>query len=501
LQSAECRKSGASALCPLLSAPWAKRVFMDCQTWNLIAGASGVLIGLVFAWFARRHAVRQIERMAFHDPLTDLPNRILFMDRAANAFAHAKRAGSKVAIVYLDLDRFKLINDSFGHNTGDEVLRGVARRLREQIREVDTVARMGGDEFTLIMTGVYRPDDAVRIASKLLDVFRLPLALGDREFVVTSSIGMSIYPDDGSDAESLVNSADAAMYQAKKRGGDNFQMYTRAMDVHAREELELEARLRHAIARQEFVLHYQPRVDSATARVVAFEALVRWNDPERGLLMPGDFIHSAEVSGLIIPIGEWVLHAACQQAAQWHREGCHTLVVSVNLSVRQFHRPDLTTTIKEALREAGLEPQFLELEIDESCVMDNAEASMRILKDLKAIGVRVLMSRFGAGYSSLRYLRRFPIDGLKLDRSFLAPNGGDNRPLATAALGMAKALRLKIIGEGVETQEAADFLRLHSCDDIQGFIVSEAVPAQACERFIRLTMLPPPGLDGSTAGL
>jgi diguanylate cyclase (GGDEF)-like protein len=469
---------------------------MDCQGWTLAAGASGVLVGLFFAWITRRHAMRQIERMAYHDPLTELPNRILFMDRALNAFAHAKRSSSKVAIVFIDLDRFKLINDSFGHNSGDEVLRGVARRLREQIREVDTVARIGGDEFTLIMPGIYRPDDTVKIASKLLEVFRRPLKLGEREVVVTASIGISIYPDDGSDAEALVNNADSAMYQAKKRGGDNFQMYTRAMDAHAREELELEERLRRAVARQEFLLHYQPRVDASTARVVAFEALIRWNDPDRGMIMPPDFIHSAEVSGLIIPIGEWVLDAACRQAAQWHREGCETLVVSVNLSVRQFHRPDLTSTIKAALRKHELEPQFLELEIDESCVMDNAETSMRILKELKSAGVRVLISRFGAGYSSLRYLRRFPIDGLKLDRSFLVPNGIDNRPLATAALGMAKALRLKVIGEGVETQEAADFLRSHFCDDIQGFIVSEPVPAQACERFIRLTMLPPLNGEG-----
>ncbi|HUP48382.1 MAG TPA: GGDEF domain-containing phosphodiesterase, partial [Thermoanaerobaculia bacterium] len=282
-------------------------------------------------------------------------------------------------------------------------------------------------------------------------------------------------------AETLLRNADAAMYRAKERGGDHFQMYTRELTAHAFEQLELESRLRRALAQEEFVLHYQPRVDLAGRRVVAFEALLRWADPERGLIMPRDFIHAAEASGLILPIGEWVFRTACGQARKWHDEGCRDLFVSVNVSPRQFHRDDLTRTIGEALAAAELDPRYLELEVDESCVMRNAEGSMRILRGLKDAGVRVLISGFGAGYSSISYLRRFPIDGLKLDRSF---SGADKRSLATAALGMAKALNLKVIGEGVETQETAEFLQSLSCDDMQGYLVSAPVPPQECQRFM-----------------
>ena len=455
---------------------------------SIAVAVAGVLTGvllLVVARLERRRQNRQMERLAFYDALTGVANRLLFMDRTAIAVAQAKRANSHLAVVFLDLDRFKLINDSYGHGIGDLVLKGVASRLREILREGDTVARIGGDEFTVLMPAIRHQDDVAQIAGKLLDVFRLPLHLSGRDIMVTASIGIAIYPGDGTDAEALIKSADTAMYRAKESGGDTFQVYTRELDRHAREELDLESRLRLALARNEFVLYYQPRVDASSARVVAFEALLRWNDPDRGILVPRQFMHSTEISGLIIPIGQWVIQSACRQARQWHEDGCPDVVVSVNLSPRQFHRHDLVRTITEALRGAHLEPQYLELEIDESCVMKNAEASMRILGALKEIGVRVLISHFGAGYSSLRYLRSFPIDGLKLDRSFLATNGIDNRPLATAALGMAKALRLKVIGEGVETQEAADFLRSQACDDIQGFLVSEPVPAQDCIRFIR----------------
>jgi diguanylate cyclase (GGDEF)-like protein len=389
-----------------------------------------------------------------------------------------------VAVVFLDLDRFKLVNDSYGHKAGDDVLRAVANRLRDHLREGDTVARIGGDEFTLLIPGVRQADDVVTIVSKILDVIHLPMMSATREIVVTASMGIGMYPHDGVEAETLLKNADAAMYRAKRRGGDNFEMYTPELDAHAREELENEARLRRALSREEFVVYYQPRVDIDTRRVNAFEALLRWNDPDRGLLMPRDFIRSAEISGLIVPIGQWVLETACHQTRQWQQEGCSGIVVSVNLSPRQFLRPDLSRTVHEALHAADLEPQFLELEIDESAVMQDAEASMKILRGLKSIGVRVLISHFGSGYSSLRYLKRFPIDGLKLERSFLVPNGSDNRPLAKAAIGMARALRLKVTGEGVETEEAADFLRSQACEDFQGYLVSAAMPPQDCGRFL-----------------
>lgn len=463
---------------------------MDCQSWNIAVTASGFVLSAFFVWRLfrerRRHAAAtgEVQRLAFHDVLTDVPNRLLLIDRASVAFANARRAGTNVAVLFLDLDRFKMVNDSFGHSAGDEVLRAIAARLVEHLREGDTVARIGGDEFAALMPGLHSAEDVNKIGSKLVEVARLPLRITGHEIVISSSIGISMFPDDGSDAETLLRSADAAMYVAKQRGGDSFQIYTPTLESDAREELALEARLRVAVARQEFVLHYQPRVDGELQRLVAFEALLRWNDPDRGIVMPGEFIHAAEVSGLIVPIGHWVLRSACRQAADWHREGCRDLMVTVNLSARQFHRHDLTATVKEALRAAGLEPRYLELEIDESCVMNNAEGSMRILHELKALGVRVLISHFGSGYSSLTYLRRFPIDGLKLERSFLAADSADNRSLARAALGMAKALRIKVIGEGVETQEAADFLRSQSCDDIQGYLVSAPVPAEDCHRFL-----------------
>jgi diguanylate cyclase (GGDEF)-like protein len=462
----------------------------DFQAGNIAVMASGFIVAALLVWLLfrerRRHvaATTEVQRLAFHDALTNVPNRLLLMDRASIAFVQARRAGTKVAILFVDLDRFKIVNDSFGHDVGDGVLRAVAALLCEHLRGDDTVARIGGDEFVLLMPGVHSIDDVTRVTAKLLEKIRLPLRIGGREIFVSASIGISMFPDHASETEALLRFADAAMYVAKERGGDSCYVYTDTLAADAREELALEARLRLAVSRQEFVLHYQPRVDAETQRLVAFEALLRWNDPDRGILMPGDFIHTAEVSGLIVPIGDWVLRTACRQTARWHSEGCRELFVSVNLSPRQFNRHDLTASIADALRSAALDPQYLELEIDESCVMNNAEASMRILQELKSLGVRALISHFGSGYLSLTYLRRFPIDGLKLERSFLRLEGADDRSLAKAALGMARALHIKVIGEGVETQEAADFLRSQSCDDIQGFLVSAAVPAEECHRFI-----------------
>ncbi len=461
----------------------------DCQPWAQVIAASGIVVAMFFVWLLHRErkhhaaAVAEVRRLAFHDALTDVPNRLLFMDRASIAFAQARRSGTNVAVLFLDLDRFKTVNDTFGHNIGDEVLRGIATRLRDHLREGDTVARIGGDEFALLMPGIHNADNLLKIASKLNEVVRLPLHAGNNEIFVSASVGLSVYPEDGGDAESLLRNSDSAMYVAKERGGDSFQLYSPSMETDAQKAQELETRLRVAVARQEFVLHYQPRIDVKTRRLVSFEALVRWNDPDRGVMMPADFIHAAEVSGLIVPIGHWVLRTACRQAAAWHSDGCRDLFVSVNLSPRQFHRQDLIPAIKDALEAAGLDPQYLELEIDESCVMMNAEGSMPILEDLKAIGVRVLIAHFGSGYSSLKYLRRFPIDGLKLERSFISSDA-DNRSLARAALGMAKALHIKVIGEGVETQEAADFLRAQSCDDMQGYLVSAPVPPEECHRFL-----------------
>lgn len=430
--------------------------------------------------------IAQVERLALCDPLTGLPNRRLFADRAAVALAHARREGSCVAVVFLDLDRFKFVNDAMGHDVGDEVLKMFGKRLRDNLREGDTVARLGGDEFTLLLSGIRDAQDATVIAGKLLAKLRVPLQVGERSLAATASIGISVYPRDGSATDTLLRNADAAMYRAKQRGGDNVQLYVPGVDASTTEQAEIEARLRRAVAAEEFELYYQPRVHLETGRVVACEALIRWNEPGRGLVMPYDFLRAAEASGIIVPIGQWVLRTACAQAQQWHESGFPEVVVSINLSPRQFKQYDLPQTIADALQHTRLQARYLELEVDETGLMQDGEDSVRILKNLKAVGVRVLISGFGAGYSSLRYLRRFPIDGLKLDRSFLTgPQSVVDRTLATAALDMARALHLNVVGEGVETPEAAQFLREHSCCGMQGFLVSAALPAEQCTRFMQ----------------
>ncbi len=395
------------------------------------------------------------------------------------AVAQAHRHNQKLAVLFLDLDRFKVINDSLGHSVGDELLRQVAERIQEHVREGDTVARLGGDEFTLLVPGITAEEDAAKIARKICDAVHDPFWIDGRELFVTTSLGVSVYPSDGHDAETLVRNADSAMYRAKEQGRDNYQLYTPAMNAKAIERLSLESRLRQAVANDELELHFQPFIDLRTAEVLGAEALLRWRHPELGLIPPGDFIPIAELSGLIVPIGEWVLRTACAEARKWHEKGFPAMTVSVNLSSRQFQQSDLGSQVTHALEETGLDADKLDLEITESCAMQNAEHSINTLWGLKKQGVRISMDDFGTGYSSLNYLKRFPIDRIKLDQSFVRdlPADKDDAAIAMAVIAMGRSLELVVIAEGVETEEQLQFLSSHDCDQLQGFLLSRPLPA------------------------
>lgn len=429
-------------------------------------------------------AASQVEHLAYHDPLTGLPNRSLFFDRLIVALAHASRHKYKLAILYLDLDRFKQVNDSLGHSMGDVLLKTAAERMRGCVREEDTVARFGGDEFVVLIHIIGRVEDAGKIARKLLDALTLPFALGDRELVVSSSVGIAVYPSDGTDAEALVKNADTATYRAKHVGGDNYQFYAPAMNSRALEMLELESDLRKALKANELVLYYQPLIDLHNGAIAGLEALLRWNHPERGLLLPEKFISTAEISGLIIPIGNWVLREACRQAKFWQRQKGTELFVSVNLSARQFYQSDITEQVRLALEESRLNPKFLELEITETSAMQDVVQTVRILRELKSLGVRIAIDDFGTGYSSLSYLKEFPVDTLKLDQSFLkdliAPQ---DAKIVSGVIAMAHSMSLLVLAEGVETLSQLDFLRNNECDRLQGFLFSRPLMPEAFDKY------------------
>jgi diguanylate cyclase (GGDEF)-like protein len=432
-------------------------------------------------------AADQVEHLAYHDAMTGLPNKPLFMDRLIIALAHANRANQKLAVLFLDLDRFKDINDSLGHTVGDALLKSAAERVRRCVREGDTVARFGGDEFTLLIPRVDKVEDAAKIASKIIETLKIPFEINDRELFITTSIGVAICPADGLDPETLVRNADTAMYRAKDQGRDNYQLYAPAMNARALERLGLENELRHAVDQHEMILHYQPIVRASTGTVAGVEALIRWNHPERGILAPAHFISIAEVSGLIVPIGEWVIREACRQVRQWQKKLGQPLTVAVNLSARQFQHPDLVSQIRSILLDTEIEPATLELEITESSAMQNAENTIFTLRELKDLGVRIAMDDFGTGYSSLNYLKRFPIDTLKLDQSFVRDVMTDARDAAIvgAVIAMAHSLGLKVIGEGVESSGQHEYLRREGCDFIQGYLFSRPQGPVEIESFLR----------------
>jgi diguanylate cyclase len=431
----------------------------------------------------RKRYQEELERQANYDGLTGLPNRHLLHDRLRQA-VFTQRNTKSIAVVFIDLDHFKVINDSLGHNFGDEVLRHVGERLLASVRDGDTVARLGGDEFVLILSDQTREEVIFRTMRRLITKVSEPIVIGERELNITCSAGISLYPQDGPDVQTLLKNADAAMYRAKSQGRNTFQFYTAEMNELANERLSMEQSLRRAIERDELLLHYQPRVNLATGKVAGCEALVRWRHPERGLILPDRFIPLAEETGLIVPIGEWVLRTACAQGRAWHRMG-YSPVISVNLSARQLWGGGLVRLVGEIIAKTGM-ADHLELELTESMVMHDAENVIQTMQGLKALGVRLSVDDFGTGYSSLSYLRRLPLNALKIDGSFvrdISSGGMDQGIIAKAVISLGHSLHLKVIAEGVETEAHRDFLVEHHCDEMQGFLVSRAVPPEECEKF------------------
>lgn len=423
-----------------------------------------------------------IERIAHYDPVSSLPNRLLFCDRLKQAMAHAQRYDKLVAVIAMDLDRFKTINDTFGHPIGDRLLHAVAERLANHVREGDTVSRMGGDEFTFVLTDLDDTHHAGDVAQKILrSLADVPFMLEDKEIFISTSMGISVYPWDGHDTTTLIKNADAALYHAKSEGRNNFQYYAREMNASAMQRLTLESALRRALEREEFLLYYQPQVDLASGRIIGLEALLRWQRPEHGLVAPGEFIPLLEETGLIVPVGEWVLHAACRQGRMWQQADLPPIRIAVNLSALQFRQPDLVGMVARILAETGLDPSSheLELELTESLLMKNVEKTAATLHRLHEMGVKLSIDDFGTGYSSLSYLKRFPLNSLKIDQSFVRDlsSNPDDAAIVSAIISLGHGLKLNVIAEGVETAEQLAYLREMKCDEMQGFLFSRPIPA------------------------
>jgi len=429
---------------------------------------------------------QELEHQANYDTLTGLPNRNLMHDRLKQAISHARRYHKVMAVAFIDLDNFKLVNDSLGHSAGDRLLTTVADRLKACVRSSDTAARLSGDEFVLIL---FDQNDEVIINNtmqRILSEVSLPCRLEDREFYVSCSIGYSLYPKDGETPEILLKSADAAMYHAKEQGRNNFQPYATDMEVKASERLEIGNDLRQAIEKNELFLCFQPRVDLADGTICGMETLVRWQHPKLGLISPSQFIPIAEETGLISQIGEWVLRTACTQTKDWLDRGLPPVIVSVNLSARQFVKKDLVQTVEKILEETGLPPAQLELELTESLIMHNAELFISTLRNLKSLGILLSVDDFGTGFSSLSYLKRFPIDCLKIDRSFVhdVSEDSDSSAIVRAVIHLGHSMGLKVIAEGVETPAELAFIREHQCDELQGYFFSEPLPTDQFEQIL-----------------
>jgi diguanylate cyclase (GGDEF)-like protein/PAS domain S-box-containing protein len=443
----------------------------------------------------RKRTEERIKNLAYFDVLTGLPNRRLFVDRLQVAVANAHRHGAQLAIMFLDLDLFKRINDTLGHGAGDKVLIETSKRLAHCIREGDTVARMGGDEFVVLLPELIHVEDAAKLAERAIAHVREPFQVDEHELYVTTSIGIAIYPDDGGSAEALIKNADTAMYRAKDLGRNSFQLYTPAMNARSFERLAMEASLRHALGRNEFTLVYQVKVDVGSGWISGVEALVRWRHPELGMVSPAEFIPLAENMGLISEIGTWVLKAACRQCKSWHELGLPPVRIAVNVSALQFREGDVPALVKEALAESGLEPRYLELELTESVLMQRVDEVAQVLKELRALGVHVSIDDFGTGYSSLSYLKRMPIDALKIDQSFVRDIGRDDvgsegAEIVATIINLAHNLKLRAVAEGVETAEQAAFLRARGCDEIQGFLISRPVSAEDLVSLFDRSLLP-----------
>ncbi|MEQ1805794.1 MAG: EAL domain-containing protein [Burkholderiaceae bacterium] len=465
------------------------------------SGRASVLAGAVHDITQRKQAEEQIWRLAHYDPLTGLPNRLLFVDRLHQAIAHAKRHGKRVAIMFIDLDHFKRVNDTLGHAAGDELLRVVGTRLEQSIRASDSVssergdatpaargiARLGGDEFSLMLGDMDNAADAANVAQRLMAALAVPLIVQCTELYISASVGVAMYPDDGADVDALLMNADTAMYRAKEAGRGGFQFYDESMNARALERLVMEGMLRKALERSEFVLHYQPRISLTQGRIVGAEALIRWQHPERGWVSPQEFIPLAEEAGLIIPIGEWAIDAACRQSAAWRAEGIEFGPVAVNLASTHLRVRTLPELVARALREHALPPCALELEVTESMLMADPELCVETARQLSNLGVSLSIDDFGTGYSSLSYLKRLPIKSLKIDQSFVRnlTTDPDDAAIITAINAMAHTLKLKVIAEGVETEAQRAFLQAGGCDEFQGYLACRAVEAGAFARLVQ----------------
>ena len=449
-------------------------------------------LGVVIWLLEEQHAAAttnaaQVQRLALHDPLTGLPNRKLFLDHLNMAIPSARRSKNKLAVLFVDLDRFKVVNDSLGHAAGDKLLQIVAGRLRAALRESDTVARMGGDEFTVLAPTAHTVEDAIGVARKVRDAVKEIITIEGRELFVTASIGIGLYPDDGADAGTLLKNADAAMYRAKAQGPDLFQLYTSEMNAHAIEQLALESALRRGVENLEFLMHYQPIVRTTDGMVYCMEAMLRWRHPVLGLVRPEQFIRLAESTGMIVPIGEWALRTACEQLAEWRAEGYYDLRMAVNLSTRQLQQPGLADLVRNTLDEFSLPPSALELEINETSATESGADAVRQLASLKALGVGISIDDFGTGYSSLQSLRTFPVDTLKIDTSFtrnLVRDANDTA-IAVAVIALARSLGLRVVAEGVEHPTQLDFLYAQQCEAWQGYLCSAPLDPAAAKNVLR----------------
>ena len=451
---------------------------------------AGVVTGAVIVFHdvtMSRALALEMAHLAQHDILTDLPNRILLKERLTQAIVAAHRNGAGVAVVFLDLDQFKQINDSLSHEIGDKLLRSVAERLTASVRNSDTVSRQGGDEFVVLLSEIKCAADAGITAGKILAALAAPHTIGQHSLHVTVSMGLSTYPEDGDNAEALIKNADSAMYQAKEKSPNNYQFFKKDMNRRAIDRQSFEGGLRDALERNQFVLHYQPKINLTTGAISGMEALLRWMHPALGLMPPLKFLPTAEACGLILPIGRWVLKQSCRQVQGWIDLGLNVTPVAVNVSSLEFRSEGFLENLRAVLKETGLDPRYLELELTETVLMQHAESTASVLGALKSIGVRLAVDDFGTGYSSLSYLKRFPIDSLKIDQSFVhdITSYEDDAPIVRAVLTMAKSLRQRVVAEGVETEEQMKFLRTHGCDDAQGNYFSKPVVAEHFAKLLK----------------
>ena len=453
--------------------------------------ATGAVIVFRDVSVARKMAL-EMTHSAEHDFLTGLPNRMLLNDRVDQSIALARRHRKQVAILFLDLDGFKHVNDSLGHPIGDKLLQSVAQRLVDCVRASDTVSRQGGDEFVVLLSEVEHVEDATITARRMLLAVAAPHSIDKHDLHITTSIGVSLFPDDGTNAEALIKNADTAMYQAKEKGRQSYQFFKPAMNVRAVERQSIEESLRRALERNEIALHYQPKINLKTGAITGAEALIRWTHPTRGIVPPSQFVPVAEDCGLILPLGAWVLREACEQGRAWLDAGLPPTTMAVNVSALEFRDEGFLESVFEVLADTGLDPTFLELEVTESVIMKRAESAASILRTLRDRGVQVALDDFGTGYSSLSYLRKFPVDSLKIDQSFVRQisTAGDDTTIVTAVIGMGRSLNLRVVAEGIETQGELAFLRDHDCDEGQGYYFSKPVPPQQFARLLKAGLAP-----------